>query len=304
MKKNFLLVVICLFILTGCGSQAADGPDTEKVVAELDFFSEKVTDMLNNLNNISLENYELVSERVTLTQDSKGGQSSSNQASSKSGSSSEEGGGDSSGGQSSQGGGSSGGQSSKGEQSVTVTEMRSKSVLDVDFNNVNWNFMKQNIENLNSSWSVAMLDLYNAKVSSDDIMAFEDELNKAIIGIKNEDKANSLANLCNIYSYIPKFLAVVDADKSKQNLESTKYFILTSYAAASLDDWNTATDSLSSAESSFLNVLNDTEYSKNREYKVNKTYMLIKDLQTAVGSNDKNLFFLKYENVMESLNTL
>ena len=292
--KRFLLVIFTgLLFLTGCGSQAADGPDTEKVVAELDFFSEKVTDMLNNLNNISLENYELVSERVTLTQDSKGGQSSSNQASSKSGSSSEQGGGDSS-----------GGQSSKGEQSVTVTEMRSKSVLDVDFNNVNWNFMKQNIENLNSSWSVAMLDLYNAKVSSDDIMAFEDELNKAIIGIKNEDKANSLANLCNIYSYIPKFLAVVDADKSKQNLESTKYFILTSYAAASLDDWNTATDSLSSAESSFLNVLNDTEYSKNREYKVNKTYMLIKDLQTAVGSNDKNLFFLKYENVMESLNTL
>ena len=296
----------CLLFLTGCGTQAADGPDTDKIVSEIDFFSDKIIDMLNNLNNISLENYELVSERITLSQDAKGeqSQSSSNQASSQSDSSSQENGGDSSGGQSSQGGGSSGGQSSQREQSVTVTEMRSKSILDVDFNNVNWNFMKQNIENLNSSWSVVMLDLYNAKVSSDEIMAFEDELNKAIIGIKNEDKASTLANLCNMYSYIPKFLTVVNADKSKQNLENTKYYILTSYAAASLDDWNTASTSLSNAESSFLSVLNDTEYSKNREYKVNKTYMLIKDLQTAVTSNDKNLYFLKYENVMESINTL
>ena len=291
MKRFLLVVFTCLLFLTGCGSQASDGPDTDKIVSELDFLSSKICDLLNNLNNISLENYELIAEKVTLNQDADGGksQTGSNQASSNTGSEEEEGGGQPSGG--------------SGE-TITVTEMRNKSILNVDVNNVNWDFMKQNIENINSSWSVTMLDLYNAKVSSDDIMAFDDILNKTIIGIKNEDKPNTLINLCNLYSYIPKFLTTVSAEKSKQNIEGTKYYILTSYAGASLDDWDTATASISNAESSFLSVLNDTEYSKNREYKVNKTYMLIKDLQTAVAINDKKLFFLKYKNLMESINTL
>ncbi len=61
---------------------------------------------------------------------------------------------------------------------------------------------------------------------------------------------------------------------------------------------------LSDAENSFLGVLNDTEYSKNKEFKINKTYMLIKDMQTVIPNNDKELFLVKYKTLMESLNTL
>ena len=50
--------------------------------------------------------------------------------------------------------------------------------------------------------------------------------------------------------------------------------------------------------------MNDIEYLKNKEYKVNKTYILIKELQNSISYKDKKLFYLKYRNLIESLNNL
>ena len=50
--------------------------------------------------------------------------------------------------------------------------------------------------------------------------------------------------------------------------------------------------------------MNDTERTENKEFKVNKTYMLIKDLQNSVKNNDKQLYLVKYVNLMKSLNAL
>ena len=46
------------------------------------------------------------------------------------------------------------------------------------------------------------------------------------------------------------------------------------------------------------------EYMKDKEYKVNKTYVLIKELQNSLGYKDKKMFYIKYKNLMESINTL
>jgi len=135
-------------------------------------------------------------------------------------------------------------------------------------------------------------------------MAFSNLLDATIIAIKNEDKETTLTNLTNLYSYIPKFLTAISADKNTQNIELTKYYVFTAYAAASQDDWNAVTTNISNAENNFLSIVNDKEYTKNKEYKIHKTYLLIKDLQNSIVNQDKQLFFLKYKNLIESLNTL
>ena len=182
--------------------------------------------------------------------------------------------------------------------------MQANSVLKTNTDDINWDLVKTEIEQINTSWSIVMLDLQNANVSNTDIMAFSNLLDKTIISIKNEDKNTSLTNLTALYSYIPKFLNSVSMDKSLQNIETTKYNIFIAYAAVSQDDWNTANTNIANAESTFLSVLNDTDYSKNREFKINKTYVLLKDIQNSIVNKDKELFFLKYKNLMESLNTL
>lgn len=297
--KKILILVICLFFLVGCSDNTSDTQSKDKLTSEIKYFSSHIAKLLNDLNNISLQNYELTSRKVNI--DSSSNNSSSSEGSSSSGSSSNSGGQSQSG--SGQGSSQNNDQSAE-SQSITVTDMQANSVLKTNTDDINWDLVKTEIEQINTSWSVVMLDLQNANVSNTDIMAFSNLLDKTIISIKNEDKNTSLTNLTALYSYIPKFLNSVSMDKSLQNIETTKYNIFIAYVAVSQDDWNTANTNIANAESTFLSVLNDTDYSKNREFKINKTYVLLKDIQNSIVNKDKELFFLKYKNLMESLNTL
>lgn len=297
--KKILILVICLFFLVGCSDNTSDTQSKDKLTSEIKYFSSHIAKLLNDLNNISLQNYELTSRKVNI--DSSSNNLSSSEGSSSSGSSSNSGGQSQSG--SGQGSSQNNDQSAE-SQSITVTDMQANSVLKTNTDDINWDLVKTEIEQINTSWSVVMLDLQNANVSNTDIMAFSNLLDKTIISIKNEDKNTSLTNLTALYSYIPKFLNSVSMDKSLQNIETTKYNIFIAYVAVSQDDWNTANTNIANAESTFLSVLNDTDYSKNREFKINKTYVLLKDIQNSIVNKDKELFFLKYKNLMESLNTL
>ncbi len=318
MLKKILIIISCLILLVGCSNKSEETVSKEKISSEIEYFSLKISDMLNNLNNISLQNYELTSQKITMSKESQGkseeggsSQASSSQSgSSQSGESQSSGGSQSGGsqGSDSQSGSSSGGgegESSGGEeQTITITEMQNNSILSKDIENVDWNTLKKDIEDINTSWSIATIDLYNAKVSNDDIVEFSNSIDQTVIGIKNEDKAVTLTNLANLYAFIPQFLESVSSEKYLINLEKTKYNIFTAYSAVSIDDWDAVTTSLTNAENAFLNIVNDTEYSKDKEYKINKTYMLIKELQNSVAYADKELFFLKYINLIENMNTL
>ena len=57
-------------------------------------------------------------------------------------------------------------------------------------------------------------------------------------------------------------------------------------------------------EKTFKNVVNDIEFAKKNEYKINKTYVLIKELQNSLDLQDKEVFYMKYKNLLESINTL
>lgn len=278
--KKILIILSCLLLLVGCKNNSSDTSvnlNNEKISSEIEYVSSQIEDLLNTLNNISLYNYELASEKLSIGE-------KSNQGDSESQPSSEE--------------------KSSENQNILVTEMKNKSVLNIENENIDWDFMKQHIENVNTSWTIIMLELYNSNVSNDDIMSFSNVLNDTIISIKKEDKASTLINLTNLYSYIPKFLTAISSEKHILNIENTKYYVYTAYSFATIEDWDIVISNLSNAESAFLSILNDTEYSKNRKFKINKTYMLIKDIQNAIQNNDKSLFFLKYKALIESLNTL
>lgn len=297
--KKIALVLICAVFLVGCNNKTEDNKDKEKVTAEIEYFGAEIAQLLNDLNNISLDNYELVSDKINI--DKKTNNSSisqeADQGKNQGDSQSQGGSNDESGNQDTNSG-------DKKENEVSITSMKHNTILNVDTEDIDWDTIKNKIELLNDSWDIVMLELYKANVSNDDIMAFDTLLNQTIISIKNDDKKAALINLGNMYYYIPKFLNSCSADKYEQNIQTTKYNVLAAYVYVSQDDWGSVQGRLTEAESSFLSVVNDTERTKNKEFKVNKTYMLIKDLQNSVKNNDKQLFLVKYVNLMKSLNAL
>ena len=61
---------------------------------------------------------------------------------------------------------------------------------------------------------------------------------------------------------------------------------------------------ISEANNSFRNLINDIEYIRDNEFKVNRTYVLLNELERSLEFRDVNIFLMNYRNVMQSLDTM
>lgn len=292
-KKIFVFfLIICILTLTGCSKKEDKKELREKVNEELDYLDTHILSILNNLNNINLENYKITSERVEIEEKSKKPSS-----------------GNSGGGQETatgQGGKESSGKSedNKSSPKIDTTKMETDAVLEANQNDVDWKVIKYEIENLNQSWSVILLDLYSLNIGNDDIVSFSKCLNDCIISIKNENKVDSLKNVAKLYSYIPIYEKAMSAENSMQNIKQTKSFLVNAYSFVEQGNWSEVQSNINECEKAFKSVVNDIEFAKKNEYKVNKTYILVKELQNSLDLQDKEVFYIKYKNLLESINTL
>ncbi len=299
----FTIFTIFILILTGCGRKITNEDTKTKTVQELEYLDNKIVSIINKLNNISLENYTITSEEISLGEENLKGKSSNS-----------EGGGNSSGGSSSQGGESSGEQKESSSQNtagseaeknnVITTKMEAKTILDSDERDIDWKTIKREIEIINEAWAVVILDLSSFNIDSEDIFDFSDTLDDSILAIKDENKENTLVNLAKLYSIIPKIEKKIGASNSKDKIKQVKSYIINAYALVEQDKWDVIETNMNEAERDFKNITNDMEYIKGKEYKVNRSYVLIKELQNSLQYRDKKLFYVKYKNLIESINVL
>lgn len=309
MKKNkiifavLFLCIINIIVFSGCSSnQKTDVANKEKTIQELNYLDGQIIGMLNKLNNITLENYIVTSEETSLTEStsSSGGSGESEEKSSQSGSSGEAE--KDSGVEQKQS--SSQGSKSEEKSGITASQMESKTVLDSNQSDIDWNSIKSEIEKTSNSWAVILLDLSSFNIDSKDILGFSTALDDCILSIKDENKADTLTNLAKLYAFIPKYETSISAPNSVQNLKQVKAYMINAYSAVEQDNWSDVETNMSECEKTYKNIINDIEYVKDKEVKVNRTYILIKELQNSAGYKDKKLFYIKYKNLIESINTL
>lgn len=297
----FLLTIF----LTGCSNNDME-ISREKVKSEFDYLDTKLITLLNVVNGISLENYTVKSEKVNETSSSSesGGESTPKES-----------GGSSSEGQSKQSGiegdneQSSNNSSGSSESSSSNSSSKAKNVrYKMEENEIllqdrtpNWQTAKSEIEKMYSTCSTIVLDLYKLNVNNQDILNFNADLDITTQYIKNEDKANALTNLAKLYSYIPKYISAISNDMKAVNLYKTKSSILTAYAAMEQGNLELVRTELSNAEQTFLPIINDIDLKTNNQSNINKSYILIKELQASSGNNDKEIFYIKYKNLIQEL---
>lgn len=307
MRKNKIifpvLVILSIIVITlsGCNNNTGNEDMKSKIARELDYLDTQIISILNDLNNISLQNYTVTPEEITLGEDGSSGGSSSGGSSSQSGGSSE---GSAKASEQKQSTSQSQSASDTKESKITIMKMEQENVLSSDENDIDWNSIKNNIQTINESWGVVILDLSNMNVDNNDILNFSSTLDDCILSIKDEKKADTLTNIAKLYSFIPKFERGISAENSVQNIKQVKSYIINAYSLVEKDDWTAIENNVSECEKTFKNITNDMEYMKDKEYKVNRTYVLIKELQNSLTYKDKKLFYVKYKNVMESINTL
>lgn len=289
-----IFIIICTLTMTGCTKEDNNKKELKrKVGEELNYLDTHIISLINDLNNISLENYKVSSERVEMQEESQKLSTGSVGGEEKTTTQKE--------------GQQSSGQSESGknsESNINTTKMEPNAILASNKEEIDWERIKYEIESLNEAWTVILLDLYSLNVNNDDVVAFSTAIDSTIISIKNENKQDSLINLAKLYSYIPIYEKGISAENNIQNVKQTKSFLINAYSVVEQGNWYEIQTNINECEKTFKNVVNDIEFASKNEYKVNKTYVLIKELQNSLDLQDKEVFYIKYKSLLESVNTL
>lgn len=301
-KNTFIFISILLILclsLSGCSNNKDDDKLNEKLESEMEYLDTKLVNMLNKINGIAFKNYIVTSEKVK-DQDTS---SSGSEQSSSSDSSQSESNGDKASTTSSE-------SANEAEQDASQTsknniqyKMESSNVLSRN-KTIDWESLKTEIEEIYSSWAIVTLDLYKQKVDSQSILNFNTDLDLATKAIQQQDKVATLNTLSKLYSYIPTYASDFLSNFEKVNVYKTKANILNAYAVIEQNNPDEVKRQLSQAEENFKNIVNNISSDSQNQETINKTYIMLKDIQNSVDPKSIDVFYVKYKNLMEELNIL
>ena len=172
-KKNFLIVLVAIVVMVFIGyiffslnsyNKTGNKDLAEKTQDEIRELENKIISMMNSLNNISFTNAVLkqsIEEDKKNNDEDKNNETSENTSGGSSSNESEKTSNDSS---------SSNSKTSTQEQ--IKYEIEKSNILLTDFSNVDWKYIKGEVESIYVLWSTLIIDLHELNVNNDDILNF------------------------------------------------------------------------------------------------------------------------------------
>lgn len=262
------LVALVIIFFSGCSKQKTDEEQLrDKNISEIDYLDNYIMLMLNSINDIDLKQYDAKIEKTENLNEIL--QESEETSSEDTG------------------------------NNVVQYSMVPNTILNAD-KTINWKNLKLEIENLNNTWPSIIVDLYKANVDNKKLTEFSDLINTCIGNIKNENRTETLNSLAKLYEYIPVFLEKIASDNKQIELAKTKVEVIKAYVNIDSANWEELKTSLDRAISNFEPIVNNTSEAE-KEYNIRKAYVLLQEFKNAVDTNDKDLLFMKYKNLMEEL---
>ena len=308
-KFLYIFLVVVIFILGvflyATISKGNNEDQKEKSLAEVEYLEKKIVTLLNELNNIESRNYNLSVSEISKEDSSQSGQSSSEQESKSSGE--EESQGESnqkSQGQGENSSGNSNTDSSSGEEEKNEEYTLKETGVLTNTNDINWEHLKTEVENLYSPVPTITLDLYSLEIAKEDILGFNQELDNLTTSVKEENKENVLGNLSRLYEYIPKFADKVTDDTTYKAVIETKNNLFKAYSKLDSKNWSEISNDVKQAIDTYSSQLVNTNTDSNKQYVINKIYIMLNELQNAINIQDESIFLIKYKNILEEMNNL
>lgn len=342
MKKLLKISIILLFILMtlinlcGCKKSEEEQKNAlkEKINTELSYIDSELVSILNALNNINYSKYKAITQEVesitgsdsgsSNTQTNQGGQGGegsveqqqdeqTNQQEGKGESSKQ-----SSEDRNSQESGESSNSNEEGNDSSNAKQEsessgKSNKIFSMQANNmlgkeedaeIDWDELKNKIENLYTTWTVVSLDLGKVGVSEEELNNFSKTMDNVALAIKNENKEETITTVIDLYSFLSKFINVYSTGSKEQNVIDTKYKLLVCYKYADLENWDELNSSINDLKMSFSNILNKKEEFEGKEININCAKIILDEIDNGVDVRDRDIFFIKYKNFIQELNII
>ena len=295
-----LVIVVLSFTVYATVSKDTDKIEKEKRISEFEYLESELVDIFNELNNIQMSNYNVSVNNIT-SQTKKEDEGKSNSDSEK----------NQQGGQ--QSGASSSNSQNENQSSNTSNDSETKQQKEYSLkrnailtNNeeINWDDIKNKIEIVYSSIPTITLDLYKYNINQDDILNFNKEFDNLTVVIKQNNKQDSLIQLSKLYDFMPKFAQSIYDDDLRKTIIETKSNILKAYSKLDTDNWNDISNDIKQASNGYSKLLTNPDIEQSKQYNISKIYVMINELQNAVQVQDKQIFLIKYKNILEEMNSL
>lgn len=171
-------------------------------------------------------------------------------------------------------------------------------------NEIEWGEIRKDIENIYTIWPTVSLDLASCGINNTDLTEFNNILDDLALDAKNKNKESSLVNLTKMYSLIPKYMEVYSDDNLNKKVMTTKSFILNSYVFADLSKWDEVNQNLTMADNVFSSIVAQKSDFTNKELNINRSNLLLNDLKNSIAKEDKQIFFVRYKNLLQELNVI
>ena len=290
----FIIVIASLGILLYKNISKGNSEDIkEKTLAEVEYLEKKIVTLLNDLNNIESRNYNLSVSEISKEDTSKSGESSQQEGSQ----------GESSG-EDNQGQQNSDSSASNGEEAKSEEYTLKETGVLTNTNEIDWEKIKTEVENLYSPIPTITLDLYGLDIAKEDILGFNQELDNLTKIVQEQNKENTLASLSKLYEYIPKFAEKTTDEKTYKTVIATKNNLFKAYSKLDTKNWGDISNDVKTSIETFSSGLVSTSSSSNKQYIINKIYIMLNELQNAVNVQDEAIFLIKYKNILEEMNNL
>lgn len=285
-----IIIAISIFIIIKSkNNNKKDDNLNEKTQEELKYISTKIIELMNGLNNITFSNYILIEEENTDNKENNSNENNENERNemneeNKSDTSSDK----------------SNNTQSSSESNIKY-ELKGSNILSNNTGTINWDNEKGAIESINVKWTSLIVDLHQLNVNNDDILNFSNILNQTIVNIKQENKVNTMLDLANLYGYIPNYLKQFSNDEEKISIEYIKSNILNSYALVEQERWDEVKEQVFNSVENITNIMNSVNTEQFSQYQINRIYVMLNELYSSIDLKDKQLYYIKYRNVMEEL---
>ena len=279
MKKYVITIIILFsiilfsiggyFIYSNAKTNESNSVDTlkSKGISEIEYLSLDIISMMNQINNISYSNFKIKNEEITnFNEDQQN--------------------------------------SIDVENSINSSKIEKNGILIGDNSKVNWNELKSKIENMYSTWTTVMMDLSTLNVNKENLTKYNNILDELTKSFEKEDKKASLTYLADLHNLLSLYLKDFSNDNKIISLFVVKTYILYSYSYSEQDNWDKVTDCISKGKQEFLNILNNQINNVNDIDVINKSYILINELEKNGKNKDKNIFYINYSNLMQELENI
>lgn len=294
-KKIAYITLILIIFITGFfiykvfGKNNSNDNLNEKTLEEVKQLESKFQNLFNQLNNISFENFKISSTEIK-EQESQSESSSSSENSSSNNSSKEK-------------------SSEKKDNSTSKQDNKQYKLEEVGIltnqEEINWEQIKKDVEKIYTSLYSTTLDLYQTSVNQQDIVNFNKEYDNLTKVVKEENKDATLIELVKLYDYIPKFIENCTDDEKEKIVIKTKNDLFKAYSILDKENWNEISDNVNNSTQEFTKLVTNINTKEiGKQYNINKIYVIINELQNAITLKDKDIFLIKYKNLLEELENI